>query len=410
MVKQLYINGTGSGSYGVYINSDTFLNSPTLDFEEYQIPAVNGNLIAYNKRLNNVIRKFDCYINDNVLANLNNFKKLIYNNTGYMQIESDYDSDTYQYGYLAQEIEVSPFRENESVKFTLYFSCKPQKWYKTNTSGTKTVGSSNSRLVGVYPRTDVDINKAISLLPVDVQPTDDYYAVFNYTGVLTAQTVTSISAANSNGDLVFIYRKSYENYVTTYDLIGYGYGSVSVASYTFAENNTAISVVTRVSTDGTVTGSMTHSGGTGTISFNPSNYSLTVTNASAFGMDMLYELKYEIYPSDTVRFDAIALSGFQGTVKLSDALLIIHFDDVDASTLADIRANYVSSNEITVEIDKDFNAYVVTTGKKLDITSYLEFLGEIDGRCDTVKAVFYKRSNNSGTTKGGTLKPQWWCL
>lgn len=410
MVKQLYINGTGSGSYGVYINSDTFLNSPTLDFEEYQIPAVNGNLIAFNKRLNNVTRKFDCYINENVLTNLGGFKKLIYNNTGYMRIESDYDSDTYQYGYLAQEIEVSPFRENESVKFTLYFSCKPQKWFKTNATGTKAISAGNPRITTILQRDNSMVKSAISLLPVDMQPTDDYFVEFMYTGVLSAQTVTNISASDSGGGLIIIARYSAENSISEWELIGYGYGSVSVPSYTFTKNLTTIYVLVPVGS-GTITGSMTYSGGTNTISFDPSAYTLNVNNLNAFGMDMIYELDFVMNTNSTAVINPIVLSSSMNGAKISDAMIVIHFNQMDASLIQEIYTDYATDDTVTIRIDQDFNCYIIATGKQMDITSYLEFTGEIDGRCDSVTATFYKATtSNVGATKGGTLKPLWWCL
>ena len=121
--KQLYLNGTGTGSYGIYISSDTYLNAPAVDFTAYQVPGRSGDLLQYNKRLNNIIRKFDCYIPREVVTNFDAFKKLLYSNLGYFEITSDYDPDTFQRGYLAEDIETEPFNtgENQTVKFTLYF-------------------------------------------------------------------------------------------------------------------------------------------------------------------------------------------------------------------------------------------------------------------------------------------------
>lgn len=129
--KNLYINDTNIGSYGIYISSDTILDSPQIDYTEYEIPARNGNVIQYNNRLKNMVRKFTCYIPsmENVNTALKNLKYILYRNPGYLKIASDYESGLYQYGYLAQEIKVNPFDEYKIATFDLYFSCQPYKYF-----------------------------------------------------------------------------------------------------------------------------------------------------------------------------------------------------------------------------------------------------------------------------------------
>ena len=129
MKKNLYLNDVNIGNYGIFINSDTYLNAPQIDYNDYKVPARNGSVIQYNKRFENVVRKFECYIPDtqNVQTALDQLKLLIYDNPGYLKIVSDYQPDFFMYGYLAQEIEVKPFNQELSATFELYFSCMPQK-------------------------------------------------------------------------------------------------------------------------------------------------------------------------------------------------------------------------------------------------------------------------------------------
>jgi hypothetical protein len=137
MRKKLYLNNTDLSTYGIFINSDTYLNSPLIDYTEFQIPARDGSAILDNKRLNNVMRRFDCYVPDvnNIDTALKAVKKIIYANRGYIKIASDYDPLTYQYGYFAEELNVEPFR-TKSATFSLFFSCLPRKIFKTDTTGT----------------------------------------------------------------------------------------------------------------------------------------------------------------------------------------------------------------------------------------------------------------------------------
>jgi len=145
----LYINDTPSSNYGIYIDSDTYLSAPQIDYTAYQVPARNGDLVQYNKRLNNVVRHFRCFIPKNVQANLDGFKKLLYSNIGYLKIASDYDPEVYQFGYLAEGLTAEPFRMGDAlqVSFDLYFSCQPQRVFTDLSQISRTFGATVIKLV-----------------------------------------------------------------------------------------------------------------------------------------------------------------------------------------------------------------------------------------------------------------------
>lgn len=181
--KQLYINGTGTGDFGIYISSDTYLNAPAPDITAHAVPARNGDLIMYNRRLNNIVRRFTCYIPTDVQANFDGFKKLLYSNANdYMELASDYESDTYQRGYLADEIEAEPFLTGESLAatFDLYFSCEPQKYYKTNeaSSGAITSNMEDGKCSYIFPRNHPFIQKFIDEVSIADKPTLDNEELF----------------------------------------------------------------------------------------------------------------------------------------------------------------------------------------------------------------------------------------
>ena len=176
--KQLYINGIGTGTYGIYISSDTYLNAPSPDITAHQVAGRSGDLIQWNKRLNNIVRKFDCYIPDSAQANFDEFKRMLYTNIGYVEISSDYEADTYQRGYLAEEIEATPFQSEDvlRVTFSLYFSCEPQKYFKTNTEQTiDTTPGNASTYVIILPRTHKLVQTVLKALPSEAVPNGDYF-------------------------------------------------------------------------------------------------------------------------------------------------------------------------------------------------------------------------------------------
>lgn len=421
-MKQLYINGTGSGNFEVYISSDTYLDSPTLDLNEYSVPAVNGNIINYNKRLNNVVRKIDCFIKSDPINNLTQFKKLIYANTGYMRIESDYDPDTYQHGYLAQEIKVTPFNTGAKLEitFSLYFSCKPQKWFKVNTTASgSTIQPHCVEMQGVIAKNDTrpyfNMKKVLEMLPVDVQPTCNYYVQFELDG-LASQEVTDVSVTTNTSDIVIVCgvcRTGYEgNYQYQDYVICYGNGSANISSYDLPDGRNSIKVVVPASGVLQVSASAVTSNGTKTFEWDAADYSLSIANTSAIGMDMDYSILYNfVREGASLLYTPILVQSKLNGVVQNEQTITVHFEKLDAETRQYIYDNYADSYAIMVEIDSNNTAKIVKGTDSMDISSYLEVDGNIDGMCDSVIVVPYVMANSVGTVKKiELLKPRWWQL
>lgn len=134
-MKRLYIASLDSDTFEdtsyekIWMQSDTWLDSPGINVNAYQVPGRDGSLISKPNGFGNVIRKFDMLMPKYVDYNFRTFKKRIYWKQGYMKIKSDYEN-RYSVGYLAQDINVEPFNAegDASAKFSVYFSCKPQKY------------------------------------------------------------------------------------------------------------------------------------------------------------------------------------------------------------------------------------------------------------------------------------------
>ncbi len=416
--KNLYINDVSLGTYGIYISSDTILNSPSFDYAKFEVPGRIGSVLQYNNRLNNVIRKFTCYVpsGTNVNSALGNVKKLIYANPGYVKLASDYEAGIYMYGYLAQEIKVDPFNMYRTVTFDLYFSCQPQKYFATSTIKKTDYGTSD--LYKIQTRSGLLVSQTLNNLPADAVPSAEYYELYHLSNNFgSTDTVTNITASNSNGDILIVINQTTDIFI---EIVGYGYGSVSIPSYSVASgNNNSLILITPVSTNGVVTGSSTISGTTKSVSFDPANFTLTATEPSAMGASEIgYEFEYEFehlappYGSHVV--NPVILTGFFNNQKTFETMVAVYFENMNQSLLDEIFYNYTdydNAGPCTVQIDKNLDAYVVYGTKKLKITTYAEIVGTLDNNCDTIKATFFRTDPYlGGSVHGGTLKPSWWSL
>ena len=203
--KNLYINDVNIGTYGIYISSDTILNSPQIDYTAFSVPGKNGSVLQYNKRMDNVVRKFTCHVplKTQVASALANLKKLIYTSPGYLKISSDYETDTYQMGYLAQPIDVKPFNAYRTATFDLYFSCRPQKYDKTSES--TLYGSGTSGMVSILPRNNSLVQKVLSYVESAFVVDADYYGVIMHTNNFASVSITNLNLYKTGGGSNLIY-------------------------------------------------------------------------------------------------------------------------------------------------------------------------------------------------------------
>lgn len=412
-MKQMYINGVGSGTYKVYISSDSYLDSPSIDYTEYTIPAVNGNVVAYNKRLNNVVRKFDCFIKKDPLVNLNSFKKLIYKNTGYLRIESDYDPNTYQLGYLAQDIKVTPFStgNNLQVRFTLYFSCKPQKWFKSNEAQEEFEPLDLGVSWSIVDRSDKELKLMLNRLPADQQPQGQYFARITLSDEsLNAAQVTDISLQCNGFAFCRLYMWTYsmgDIVVQVNKPVCWGKGSsgITYVSQWYRE----LTVYAPLEKDLTLNATAQTSAGTKTFSIDFSDIQYTVQNNAAFGVTMKQRIFYNLDKTGTIVNGAAVLQGYVQNKLVSEAMYVMHFELMDSDLREKLVDAYMTADGLRIDIDEENNAFAVKGSDSLDISSYLEVNGNVDRRCDMVTGS-YLGGSDPGTVISALLIPEWWQL
>ena len=219
--KNLYLTDTSLGTYGIYISSDTYLDAPQIDYVEYQVPGRTGNAILDRNRLNNVIRRFDCYIPEgtNIDTTLDSLKKLLYLNRGYVKLSSDYEPSRYQYGYLAQELNVKPFNL-KTAEFSLYFSCVPKKYSTANSAHDATHAEVNNYLTSYFRNDNTDLVNLLANAKINYpySPVGWMCDFGTYSVNAGTYTVTCSSTTTQKYMVVLADRSAYHPY--TYELVG----------------------------------------------------------------------------------------------------------------------------------------------------------------------------------------------
>lgn len=414
--KNLYINDVNIGTYGIYITSDTILDSPSFDYAEFQVPGRNGTLLQYKNRLNNVIRKFTCHIpfKTNVKTGIASLQKLLYTNPGYVKIASDYEPGVYMMGYLAQEINVHPFNIYKTATFDLYFSCRPEK-YATGEKQTFTNTYTPNDSFAVYHRSHPFIQRVLNDTPVNYVPDDQYFIYLKIGG--GSSTYTQIDCTMSESKFIAVIADNQSNshplVENTYmGFVGCGIGSVSISNYT-AQSNVDVSIVCSL-TDGTVSGTSVGSY-TDTVSMDFSQFYNQYTNPSyAFGskiekIDAVYQMNFDAYP--VLSNGTILLRGYENNVKQWEGSVCFDIPDNDR-TCEELYANWLVNGDITFELDPENKVCnVVKNGDIFPFSNYVEFHGDFSGSGDTIEvAMFTEGSLAQYQGKSADVYVEWTTL
>lgn len=417
-VKQFYINGVGSSTCNVYISSDTFLDSPSLDFTEYDVPGRNGNLIAYNKRLNNVIRKIDCYIKDDVNVSLNALKRLIYQNTGYMRIESDYDPGTYQEGYLAQDIKVEPFNEQGDFRatFSIYFSCKPGKFESNPTELT-----ANRYIIDgtVLDRNDAHIKSLFDKLAISVIPND---ALFIRRQIGSGGIAATNMNVSWSGGACFcaVYETGQDGGLVT-RVIKADLNAISNLTATFTSTSQSY-VIWGYRDSGNLLCTYTSSGASQSASINAMDTNKVTSNGTLYTGSDLGQLNLTM----AAEADPYNLNGYNQYIVcrrfLNDNLVGEGIVTIKVTDLLDLTgyATTIYDEEkredelvFNVVLDSDtLNCYAVADNMpNKSLNAYTTIQGDFDGICDKVTVQTLINANfGYGYIKKAVVNPGWYRL
>ena len=421
MRHTLKIEDVDISQYGIYISSDTYLNSPQIDYTDYEVPNHNGTMIQYNQRLNNVTRKFECYIprSIDIGSGLREIKKLLYSKPGYLKLESDYDSGFIQYGYLAQELTVKPFAK-KTAKFDLYFSCQPMRFTDGNTPITQLgkfgIGSTVARFEGVLRRDNAMIQAFLNALPMNSLPDDDYFCLVRLSSVTTPYGGQSVAcSADTGGGFAAIaecvpshtYRASDFINVVNVSMEGTPSGT-----YTATTGKNGKPYLIFPITNKTVTGTCTDTTTTNTtLDFSTTQSDTTVAGAIGFTLNKI-EMTYEDTAGTQIsdyNTSVFIMEGFDNNERMFHFTLCMNFYSMPSSLRREIMTDYTtgSSEKFFDLVFEDGKVYVTKGTKKMDITSYAMIGGDISGLCNKIKIIALPNSHLPSLSEA-KVYPAWW--
>lgn len=408
-MKQLYINGVGTGTYGIYISSDSYLSAPSIEYTEYQVPGRNGNLVNSSGRLNNIIRKFDCYIPNSAQANMDSFKKLLYGTIGYMRISSDYEPDTYQLGYLAEELVAEPFLSDDvlTVTFTIYFSCQPQKYYLTNTDTTVTRTAASYQGY-VLPRSHPWMKTILKQTKVGDLPTADLFIMTiedSFTSKLNSANI-AIPNAEFAALVAVQFDPGGQNLVAYLAHSNNGANLKRTSAYNKPSGYTSLdyAIIVPYDTISTCSGTVTLDGTAHTVSKNYTGIvNSHITNRAVLGLSATYTYRFNIY-SEQTDDHYTEVEGFLNGVQQWKGRIYINSDAIRTLLGTSSTAN---SCEIIID-SETLSAVGGKVGENRNLNEYVNIDGQIDGIADQIRVIDYNTADEILGISYFNLSPRWW--
>lgn len=128
MRNYLTFNGHDSRDYGVYISGQGTFSAPARAYEMLSVPGRNGDLVGYEKRLENIEVTYPCFIYSNFDQNLSNFRNMLLSTFGYVKLTDSYHTDEFRMALFQGPFDPEVTKKNDAGSFDLTFICKPQRF------------------------------------------------------------------------------------------------------------------------------------------------------------------------------------------------------------------------------------------------------------------------------------------
>lgn len=141
MRNKLYVDGVDLSTFGVYISGGGTYSAPEKKYNWYDVPARNGAVPGYERRLSNIRVPYRCGIYTNFEQNISDLRNFLLSRNGLVRISDTYHPDEFRMGVYAGPFEPTITQKLDAGQFDLSFDCQPQRWL---TSGEKTITKTGS--------------------------------------------------------------------------------------------------------------------------------------------------------------------------------------------------------------------------------------------------------------------------
>lgn len=131
MRNYFVFDGVDSRTLGIYTNGTETCNSPSREFDFYQVPGRDGDLLGLSTRLSNTELTYHCYIYKNFKANIAALRGLLLSRTSYCRLSDTYNPDEYRLALFQGPLNVEPTRLGDAGQFDITFIVKPQRYYNS---------------------------------------------------------------------------------------------------------------------------------------------------------------------------------------------------------------------------------------------------------------------------------------
>lgn len=176
MREYFILNGVDSRDFGVYISGQGTFSAPQKAYTFYNIPGRNGALLGNEHRLENITLSYEAFIYTDFDNQIAAFRSFLLSIDGYAKLTDSYHPDEYRMAVYQGPFEPTVEQTNDAGKFTITFSCKPQRfltdgdtWYKWAGNYTYYTGEDITGNIAVDPSyMTVDFTVAV---PTNKHPT-----------------------------------------------------------------------------------------------------------------------------------------------------------------------------------------------------------------------------------------------
>lgn len=124
-------DGKLSSDYGVFVSGSSTFVRPQRERSFQSIPGRSGDLIYDEGRYPNIKLQYPAFIRKEFADKYQGFINFLNTHTNYARLEDTYDPDVYRLAVPNGAMTPKTTAQNWAGKFTLEFSCKPERFLKS---------------------------------------------------------------------------------------------------------------------------------------------------------------------------------------------------------------------------------------------------------------------------------------